>query len=210
MITNGEERMRITVTGNAAVGDGTIDPQDQFEVHTDKERSGITLLNNRSDANAHTEIRFKKNGDTRWALGCDFQGDGGQDFFIWDAQTNANRLVIDANGKVGIGATPPNNTSLYRLYVGDGIATRDVKVTAQNWPDYVFAPGYRPMSLDDLRKHVSKHRHLPGMYSEAEVAAAGGLEIGDMQVRLLKLLEEQTLYILQLEERMKVLEDRRN
>jgi hypothetical protein len=37
-----------------------------------------------------------------------------------------------------------------------------------------------------------------------------GVELGDMQARLLKVLEEQALYILHLEERIKSLEERRN
>lgn len=118
------------------------------------------------------------------------------------------RMTLAANGKLGIGTLPPNNGSIYKLYVADGISTRDVKVTADNWPDYVFADGYRLMPLPELRAYLKQHRHLPGIPTAAEVERNEGVEVGDMQVRLLKALEEQALYILHLEERIKALEER--
>jgi hypothetical protein len=201
LITNDIERMRLTNTG--LVGIGTVAPQDQLEVHTALPRSGLTLNNIRTDDNAHTEIRFTKNGQGRWAIGCDFEGNGGQDFFLWDNPNTVKRLVVTAQGKVGIGTEPPtNSTSIYKLYVGDGIATRDVKVTAQNWPDFVFEEDHALLSLPDLRTYLKQEKHLPGIPSAAEVAAADGVELGDMQRRLLRTVEEQALYILLLEERL--------
>ena len=47
---------------------------------------------------------------------------------------------------------------------------------------------------------------MPGMPSATEIEAAGGYDVGDMQARLLKLVEEQALYILQLEARLSALE----
>lgn len=206
VITNGQTRMLITTEGRVAIGG--VAPVHQFEVHTAMERSGITLNNTRTDANAHTEIRFMKNGDGRWALGCDMEANGGQDFFIWDQPATMKRLVINGQGKVGIGVDPPINSSIYNLYVANGIATRDVKVTSGTWPDYVFADGYRLMPLPELRAFLQRNRHLPGIPSAAEVERNEGVEVGDMQARLLKALEEQALYILHLEERIKALEER--
>ncbi|MCU0319416.1 MAG: hypothetical protein MUE88_05000 [Flavobacteriales bacterium] len=205
LITNDIERMRLTNTG--LVGIGTTAPQDQLEVHTELPRSGLTLNNIRTDDNAHTEVRFSKNGNVLWAIGCDFDANGGQDFFLWDNPSTSKRLVVTAQGKVGIGTEPPTNSnSIYKLYVGDGIATRDVKVTAQNWPDFVFEPDHALLSLPDLRTYLKQEKHLPGIPSATEVAVADGVELGDMQRRLLRTVEEQALYILQLEERLARLE----
>jgi hypothetical protein len=212
--TNGVERMRISTNGK--VGIGTAQPAEQFEVHHADERGGITLVNTLAD-NAHSEVRFTAADGQRWGLGCDFHGNGGQDFFLWDEQATAKRLEVNSQGKVGIGTVPPLNGSIYKLYVADGIATRDVKVTAGDWPDFVFADGYRLMPLSELRAFLERHSHLPGIPSAAEVERNEGVELGDMQVRLLKVVEEQYLYILQLEEqqeqmehRIKALEERNN
>ena len=78
--------------------------------------------------------------------------------------------------------------------------------TAGNWPDYVFADDYQLMPLSELRNFLSRNRHLPGVPSAAEVERNEGVELGDMQARLLKVAEEQALYILRLEERISALE----
>jgi len=204
VITSGEERIRITTAGR--IGIGNADPTDQFEVHHTDETGGMRLTNG-STGSAHSEIRFFHRANQRWSLGCDLNSNGGQDFFLWDEVSQAPRIYVNDMGKVGIGTMPPaNSNSLYRLYVGDGIATRDVKVTAQSWPDYVFAQGYELMPLASLRQHLIDHRHLPWLPSSAEIEANGGYEVGDMQGRLLRTVEEQALYILHLMERLELLE----
>ncbi len=205
MITNASERMRVTETG--LVGIGTNSPTDQLVIHTSLERSGITLVNDRADANAHTEIRFKKKTNTgviteQWALGCDYEGDGGRDFFIWNEATTSRSLFIDEDDRVAIGEVNFGSDQLYRLGVEGGIVCRDVKVTAGNFPDYVFNKEYPLLSLTEVEKHITTKGHLPWFPTAAEVEADGGVEVGDMQLRLLRTAEEQMLYILQLEERI--------
>jgi hypothetical protein len=46
------------------------------------------------------------------------------------------------------------------------------------------------------------------MPSAAEMEAKGGLEVGETQRRMMKTIEEQALYILQLEEKYTALEQR--
>ncbi len=119
------------------------------------------------------------------------------------------RIRIGADGRVGIGTHPPINTSgVYRLYVEGGIATRDIKVKTGLWPDFVFDTGYDLMPLSELRAFVQRNRHLPGIPSASEVDADGGVEVGDLQRRMLETIEQQALYILQLEERLQQLEQR--
>ena len=108
---------------------------------------------------------------------------------------------------MGIGTTPPPGTiGQYRLFVEDGISTRDVLVKTGAWPDYVFDPRYELMPMPELREYLAVNKHLPGIPSAADVSAKNGVEVGDLQARMLKVMEEQALYILQLEERIKALE----
>lgn len=205
VITNSVMRLRITTDGLVGIGPD-LPLEDQFEVHTTLARSGITLVNDAEGDNAHTEIRFKEGEEGRWALGCDMEGNGGQDFFLWDEVAGATRIRVDNEGRVGIGDVDIGTSNLYKLYVEGGIVCRDVLVTAENFPDYVFAPNYSLLSFDELRYYLRANRHLPGIPSEAEVQAAGGIDVGDLQTRILRVVEEQALYILQLEERIKALE----
>ena len=120
---------------------------------------------------------------------------------------NEFRMVITSQGKVGIGTTPPSGAiDEYRLFVEDGIVTREVLVQTGPWPDYVFEPQYELLSFDDLRSFIHLNKHLPGIPSAADIEEADGVALGDMQSKLLKVVEEQALYILQLEERIKRLE----
>ncbi len=122
---------------------------------------------------------------------------------------DVERMIITTDGKVGIGTTPPAVTN-YRLFVEGGIATRDVLVKLGDWPDYVFQEGYHLLSLSELKDYLGVNHHLPGIPSAAEVDENGGVEVGDLQKRMLETIEQQALYILQLEERMKATEQRLN
>jgi len=122
------------------------------------------------------------------------------------------RMRITPEGKVYIGPYPnsvPSSTD-YNLFVEGGIATRDVQVKADGatWPDFVFNADYHLMPLDQYRAYLHLYRHLPGIPSAAEVESKGGVELGDMQTRVLKVVEEQALYILQLEEKVRAFEQR--
>ncbi len=123
---------------------------------------------------------------------------------------NVVRLTIRPDGKVGIGTPGPPvyQQTAYNLFVEGGISTRDVLVKTGPWPDYVFAKDYALPSIREFRHFVEEYQHLPGLPSAAEVEAIGGIEVGDMQARLIKVTEEQALYILQLEERVDILEQR--
>jgi hypothetical protein len=92
--------------------------------------------------------------------------------------------------------------------VEDGISTRDVMVKLGPWPDFVFNEVYELRSIDALKDYLNTHGHLPGIPSAAELEAQGGVEVGDMQRRLLQVVEEQHLYILQLHERLSAAEQR--
>lgn len=119
-----------------------------------------------------------------------------------------DRIFISPDGKVGIGEVDFGTSGLYKLYVEGGIVSRDVKVTANNFPDYVFHKNYELMPLDEVARYIDKHGHLPHMPSAAEVEAAQGVEVGDLQLRLLRTVEEQQLYIQQLREEVDGLKTR--
>jgi hypothetical protein len=118
------------------------------------------------------------------------------------------RIHITTTGKVGIGTEPPGGAvDEYRLFVEDGIVTRDVLVKLGDWPDYVFNEDYRLLPLGELRAFVKRHSHLPGIPSAAVVQAKGGVALGEITRNLTRTVEELALYILQLEERMSAMEE---
>ncbi len=118
------------------------------------------------------------------------------------------RMQLMADGRVLIGDASPGTSALYKLIVEGGIATRDVKVMSANFPDYVFRKDYALMPLNDVRRYIRQHGHLPHLPSAAEVSLNAGFELGDVQLRVLRTVEEQALYILQLEEKLERMEQR--
>lgn len=92
------------------------------------------------------------------------------------------------------------------LRVAGEIKCQELWVQPTTWYDNVFLPDYQLMSLDELRLFLSKHNHLPDIPSETTVKE-NGLAVAEYNALLLKKVEELTLYILQLEERISDLEN---
>ena len=53
-----------------------------------------------------------------------------------------------------------------------------------------------------MEKFIKSNKHLPDIPSKNEVELAQGFEIGEMQVNLLKKIEELTLYIISLQKQV--------
>ncbi len=85
------------------------------------------------------------------------------------------------------------------------VFARKYTTTLNNIPDYVFNPNYKLLSLEELRSYISTNKHLPNVPSANEFAETG-VDLGELNRVLLEKVEELTLYILQLEDRMKILE----
>ena len=85
------------------------------------------------------------------------------------------------------------------------VFARKYTTTLNNIPDYVFADDYNLMSLDQLRLYIMRERHLPNVPSAKEMEAAP-VDLGELNRLLLEKVEELTLYVLELEERLDTLE----
>lgn len=109
--------------------------------------------------------------------------------------TETSKVVMLANGSVGIGT---NSTGNFKLAVEGGIAARGVKVTTSAFADYVFDSTYVLRPLSNLENYINQNKHLPGMPSAKEVEKEGGFELGTMNVKLLEKIEELTLYVIDL------------
>jgi len=111
------------------------------------------------------------------------------------------KMKILANGNIGIGTLNPGE----KLSVNGNIRAKKILVSQTGWPDYVFDSSYSLRSLVEVENFITKNKHLPDMPSAKEVEEKG-ISIGDNQALMLKKIEELTLYILQLEKRIKQIE----
>jgi hypothetical protein len=104
------------------------------------------------------------------------------------------KLRIQGNGNVGIGTTNPDS----KLTVAGKIHAQEVKVTvrAGEVPDYVFANDYKLKSLKEVEDYIKLNSHLPEIPSATEIEK-NGLMLAEMNLSLLKKIEEMTLYMIE-------------
>ncbi|AWW28899.1 hypothetical protein DN752_01435 [Echinicola strongylocentroti] len=76
------------------------------------------------------------------------------------------------------------------------LTANEVNVKKGGWADYVFLPDYPLMPLMDLETYVKEQGHLPNIPTEAEIKEKG-INLGEMDVKLLEKIEELTLYLIQ-------------
>ena len=200
--TNNVERIHVANSGEIAIG-GNLQKGVNFKVH------GKSAFLHNADSDA-------------FFIGNDLGNlDGGIDlaFLRYGAYQPNNPGVLTAaghtspgvyevfftlrsNGKLGLGTTNVDctNCSGYRLLVKDGIKTEKVKVeiAAENgWADYVFDDDYKLLDLKSLEKFITENKHLPEVPTTEEVIQHG-IELKEMNILLLKKVEELTLYLIDL------------
>ncbi len=92
------------------------------------------------------------------------------------------------------------------VVMGSGkVYARDVEVSLDPFPDYVFEEDYNLIPLKELGEYVKTKKHLPNMPSAEEVKE-NGMGLKELNIKQTEKIEELTLYILQLDERLKKLE----
>ncbi|PRY48099.1 hypothetical protein B0I27_11633 [Arcticibacter pallidicorallinus] len=110
---------------------------------------------------------------------------------LWNSANGVQAIRALSNGYVGINTRNPTT----HLDVNGKIRAKEIKVEAENWPDYVFDSSYELPSLEHTDRFIKANRHLPGIPSAAEVSA-GGIELGQMNSKLLQKIEELTLHLI--------------
>ena len=109
------------------------------------------------------------------------------------AYSPSPRMTITSSGNVGIGTTSPQHT----LGVNGSIGAQSITV-ASTGADYVFDPKYKLESLFSVADYIKQNHHLPAIPSAAEMKEKG-VDLGEMQTKLLAKIEELTLHMIDLE-----------
>lgn len=173
-------QFEVSASGVLSVLESTMTPSSQGRVGT-RGNYNFSLFTNDLD-------RFTVRTDGNVGIG------NSNPTYKLDVNGIANATTV----YVGLGATPP--PAGYKVAVGGKIMAEEVVIKLQaNWPDYVFATDYQLPTIEELQIYIAKNRHLPGIPS-AEIVEEEGLKIGEMNVELVKKMEELTLYIIQLKE----------
>ncbi len=145
---------------------------------------------------------------------------------IWANSNSNNYLVLQPSwGNTGIGTYTPNakfhlngaqliGSNSARIATGYSLSV-DGQIMCENlvmqnstsWPDYVFENEYKLMPLEDLKKSISIHKHLPNIPSAAEIEK-DGIHLAEMSKKMMEKIEELTLYIIDLNSKNTILTEK--
>lgn len=180
--TNNVDNVKMVINSSGNIGIGTPSPKQKLHVE------------------GRVHLGVHESGSGAW-----YQSTSGSNWFAglngsnkWRVYKDGNKLVIDENGNVGIGTEDP----ISKLSVNGGIRAKEVKVLAEiSVPDYVFEPDFDLRTLKETKEYITKNKHLPEIPSATEIGK-NGFDLGDMNMRLLKKIEELTLYQIDLLEKL--------
>jgi hypothetical protein len=135
-------------------------------------------------------------------------GDNSEDKFVVGYKTASGTeflpaLTVKMGGNVGIGISNPAN----KLDVNGVIRAKEVKVET-GWADFVFNDDYRLKPLSEVNTFIKENKRLPEIPSATEVKEQEGVNLGEMQVKLLQKIEELTLYLIEQNEKIQTLESK--
>ena len=183
--------------GGGNIGIGTAKPMGVLHIAqpnlTEVPRASVVLSRYWStDADTRASAIFHYEANSQDKLVFAVSGIGG------DRSTpvaiSQAKMVIQANGNVGVGTTNPQSL----LSVNGTVQATSINVTTNHddWPDYVFNDGYHLPELQEVEAQIKTDRHLPDMPSAATLEKEG-IDVARMLQLQQKKIEELTLYLIE-------------
>jgi hypothetical protein len=209
--TAGQRRFRINANGstffdqNLWVNNGATISSDFSDSDPNLTwNSNLSVRNNNNAINTFSRLTFVSQSGGMGAISLRktdaysgdmyFQVRNGPGFYI-------TPMLIKANGNVGIGTTDPGS---FKLAVNGKIWGTEVQVAVTRPPDYVFEPTYQLKPLAEIETYIKENKHLPEVPSAKEMEK-NGVQLGEMNMLLLKKIEEVALFLIEQNKEMRKL-----
>ncbi|MCC8145661.1 MAG: hypothetical protein LIO93_04310 [Bacteroidales bacterium] len=184
------------------VGIGTTAPTYKLHVNgTAKINQDFRVAGNQYLPNSRSLI-FGHETDKKQQLRLRFDGSSfinyGGEFYFHSGDLDTYTAMIDKNGNFIIGwSSEP--AAKRNLIVNGTVKAMKLETKVNVWSDFVFSDNYELPALSKVKSHIKEHKHLPDIPSEAEVLE-NGIDVAEMQAKLLQKIEELTLYTIQQQE----------
>lgn len=207
---------RLTIDTAGHVGIGTDEPEEALHINgnirgngalgalTIRTEAGTTTIGAQGWSYSHFQTsmpRFYFYKPIMVANG-EFSSGAGQNLYLQTFNTAINGsspttrvTILNSNGNVGIGTNNPS----FKLDVNGTIHAKEVLVDMNEGADYVFDKSYNLMPLDELKCFIKENKHLPDIPS-ADDMVREGVNINELQIIMLRKIEELILYVLHQEE----------
>lgn len=163
----------------------------------------LSVQGNMSILGTDNYLYFRHNQTTNMHFAISHSQNNNLSIGFNDGSSFNKHIIVRNTGRVGIGIAPDFNDEALLLVDGQ-IKGEEVKVQIIGGADFVFENTYTLKSLEEIEKFINQNKHLPEIASEEEMIK-NGLEIGEMNIKLLQKIEELTLYLIEQNKELKEL-----
>lgn len=202
-----EDHLRLLIHSNGNIGINTGTPRSKLHIKGSSER--MIFEAEAAQVENSARIGFWELPATSNAEEAHFaiQYDGKKDMLRFKGKVRAaldqDLMVVNRYGAVGIGTILSSNPHNYKLAVNGTIGAKEVKVegSSSTWADFVFEDHYSLPTLQEVESHIREKGHLKDIPSAQEVGEHG-INLGEMDAKLLQKIEELTLYMIEQEKKL--------
>ena len=218
----------LEVKGNITIRQGALRVKSLID--TSLSRNGVLKVNEEGEIINGGDLKYNVYKEIEETYHCAKDVEGGIIYEAAYWQNDPQRIFIlnsrcKPDVKLGVGVKPEakfhirtnnnsqvhplvieklSNQSTYRLLQlnNDGLLrAREIKVDLEAWPDYVFEKDYNLMPIDQLRTFINNNGHLPNVPSAKEIET-DGINLGDAAKTSMEKIEELTLYLLEINDKV--------
>ena len=187
--STGSIARHMVVRKDGRVGLGTTTPGNKLHLKGNNFNESAIRFTNEANSNTHEWVVGVRNFNNTSLPQPD------DEYFSFERE-GSTMMALHRDGALAIGTT--NFGDYYKLIVNGKVRAKEL-VVETGWSDFVFEEDYELRSLEEVKAYIDEHGHLPEIPSAKDVEE-NGVNVGDMESKLLMKVEELTLYLIDLKE----------